>query len=88
MYAVSLEPSSSIIRAREILYNQETISGFPTAASLRCLDLVIMRLVSGSKFASIGIKYQKENSFTIRLDESCRLRQHTLDVVIAAKLYP
>jgi hypothetical protein len=47
-----------------------------------------MRLVSGSKFASIGVKYQKENSFTIRLDESCRLRQHTLDVVTVAKLYP
>ena len=46
-----------------------------------------MSLEFGSKFASIGVKYQKENSFTIRLDESCRLRQHTLDVGIAAKLY-
>ena len=46
-----------------------------------------MRLAAGSKFASIGVKYQKENSFTIVLDECCRLPQHTLDVVIAAKLY-
>jgi len=46
-----------------------------------------MRLKSESKFASIGVKYQKEKSFTTRLDERCRLRQHTLDVGIAAKLY-
>lgn len=45
-----------------------------------------MPLVSESKFASTGVKYQKENSFPIRLDERCRLPQHILDVVIAAKL--
>jgi len=46
-----------------------------------------MRLVSGSKFASIGVKHQKEKPVNIRLDQTCRLPQHTLDVVIAAKLY-
>ena len=46
-----------------------------------------MRLAVGSKFASIGVKYQKENSFPIALDECCKLLQHTLDVVIAAKPY-
>ena len=47
-----------------------------------------MRFESGSKFASIRVKYQKEKSFIQSLDESCKPLQHTLDVVTAAKLSP
>lgn len=85
MYVVSLQRVPPLLEHENPLQSGDDFR-FSNRDSLRCLDLVIMRLVSGRKFASIGVKYQKENSFSIRLDESCRLRQLTLDVVIAARL--